>query len=89
MIDGCKEMNFKVSSNKIIGNYKVSKEFAFEMPYSWENAVKFTSLQPSVMVAKANKILCNRDSWLQSHNKECKWLTFENRNLFLKLAIKS
>ena len=55
MDDSCKEMNFMVFFNEFISINKSSKELAPKMPYSWENALKFIPLQPSVTVARAKK----------------------------------
>ena len=53
MTQGCKEKYFSDFSNEFNRIYRNFKEFLSKRPYSWENSKKFTSLQPSVTVAKA------------------------------------
>ena len=83
MIDGCKYINFMVISKEIIDIYKVSKTLAFKTPYSWENAIKFTSLQLSVTVAKANKSFAGLTHGWKAIIRH--GLTFKNMNLSMNL----
>ena len=58
------------------------------MPFSWENPVKFASLQPSVLVAKGKNILGNHDSWLQRIFFSLQpRLTFSKRLISLDVSI--
>ena len=82
--DGCKVANFLGFSHEYAILDTIFWKVSQKMWILLKNSLKLTFFQLSWL--QRGNILCNHDSWLQSHNNWLNTVTFENLDYSMNLA---